>query len=153
MCPARVLVSSFYKLKEGRVTCIGDLWSRPFLPESGENSRWFLLQSTVGHDAECGHRPWEPCDRARGVSLSCGASRWSGSGCRARCPSRLVRRGAEGAADGGLVPVNGRTVFEGHCPCLPRVLQRRKYEDLVAQGSCSVRHVRIARHRSTQCRE
>ena len=30
----------------------------------------------------------------------------------ARCAPRLTRRGAEGATDGGLAPVKGRTVFE-----------------------------------------
>ena len=38
LSPRRELASSFYRLKEGRVTCTGDLKSCPFLPESGENS-------------------------------------------------------------------------------------------------------------------
>ena len=57
LSPQRELASSFYRLKEGRVTCTGDLKSRPFLPESGENSWWFLLSSAVEHGAGCGRNP------------------------------------------------------------------------------------------------
>jgi len=43
------------------------------------------------------------------------------------CAPRLTRRGVEGATDGGLALVKGRTASEGRRPCLPRVLQKRKY--------------------------
>jgi len=40
----------------------------------------------------------------------------------------LTRRGAEGAADGGLAPAKSRIASESRRTCLPRVLQRRKYK-------------------------
>ena len=75
---------------------------------------------------------WEAVDYAWDVSLACGASGRHGDCYRARHPLRLTGRSAEGAADCGLVLVKGRTTFEGHCTCLPRVLQRRKYTGLAA---------------------
>ena len=40
----------------------------------------------------------------------------------ARCAPCSTRRGAEGATDSGLIPVNGRTMFEGRRPCPSRVI-------------------------------
>jgi len=45
--------------------------------------------------------------------MSCGASGRHGDFCRAYRPLRLTEWGVEGPADGGLVLVKGRTVFEG----------------------------------------
>jgi hypothetical protein len=106
-----------------------------------------------GHGAGRGRHPWESFDRAWDMSLSCGASRRRGSGCRAYCAPRLMRQGAEGATDDGLAPVKSRTAFESCGPRPQRVLRRSKYKDLVVQWRCSVRHVRIARRRSAQRRE
>ena len=82
-------------------------------------------------------------------SLSCGASRRRGDGCRGVLCSALTRRGVEGTANGCFIPVKGRTTFEGGCPCLSKALQRRKYKEWVAQCRGSVRHVRTVFRRST----
>jgi len=75
----------------------------------------------------------EAFDHAWNVSLSCGVCGQRGNSRRTHDPLHLTRRSAEGACDGSLVLVNSRTVFEGLCPCSPRVLQRRKYKGLAAQ--------------------
>ena len=92
--------------------------------ESSSSSRIGGEQLMVPVAEHCG--AW--C-RVWSSSLSCGTSRRRGSGCRAYCAPRLIRRGADGDTDSGLVPVNGHTTFEGHCPCPPRVLQRKEYKD------------------------
>ena len=72
----------------------------------------------------------EAFSHAWNAFLPCGASGHRGDSCGARCPLRLTGRSAEGAADGGLVLVKGRTTSEGRCSCLPRFLQRREYTGL-----------------------
>ena len=61
--------------------------------------------------------------------MPCGASRWHDDCSRGAQCSVLTRRGVDGATEGYFIPVKGRTVFEGGCPCLSRVLQRRKYRE------------------------
>ena len=71
---------------------------------------------------------WGAVDYAWDVSLPCGASGRRGDCCRAYFPLRLTGRSAEGAADGGLAPVKGRTAFEGRCPCPLKVLRLGKVQ-------------------------
>ena len=75
----------------------------------------------------------EAFSHAWNVPASYGTSGRCGGSGRARRPLHLTGLSAEGAADGGLAPVKGRTAFEGCCPCPSRVLQRREYTGLAAQ--------------------
>jgi hypothetical protein len=79
-----------------------------------------------------------PLDRARGVSLPCGISRRRGNCCRGVQCTVLMGRGVEGAADGGLALVKGRTASEGRCLCLPRTLHRREVQGVggTVAGRC-----------------
>jgi hypothetical protein len=91
------------------------------------------LMVTVAEHCEAWRRvwssSWKPFDHARGVSLSCDASRQRGDGRRGALCSALTRWGVEGAAEGCFKPVKGHTTFEGGCPCLLKVLQRRRYKE------------------------
>ena len=124
--------SSFYWLKEGQITCMGYFWCRHPLPNRGEQ-----LVVPVTEHSEAWPQAWlsslEAFSHAWNAFLPCGASGHRGDSCGARCPLRLTGRSAEGAADGDLVLVKGRTASEGCCSCMPRFLQRREYTGLAAQ--------------------
>ena len=75
----------------------------------------------------------EAFSHAWNVSWSCGVRGRHGDSCRTCRPLRLTGRSVEGVSDGGLVLISSRTLFEGRCPCSPRVLQRRKYRGFSAQ--------------------
>ena len=81
-------------------------------PNRGE--QWIV--AVAGH---CGtwRRPWpsswKAFSHARNVPASCGANGRCGDFCWAYCPPRLTGWSTEGPADGGLVLVKGRTVFDG----------------------------------------
>ena len=132
--PGKGSASSFYWLKEGRITCMGCLWLRHHFPESGRGEQ--LAVAVVEH-CEAWPQAWlsslEAFSHAWNVSWSCGIRGRHGDSCRTCRPLRLTGRSVEGVSDGGLVLISSRTLFEGRCPCSPRVLQRRKYRGLAAQ--------------------
>ena len=55
---------------------------------------------------------------------------------------RQMRWGIEGVEGAGLASVEARTVFEGRCPCAPRVLQGKKVQGVVSTVVVGIRHVR-----------
>ena len=140
-------------VKEGRVTHVRYLWVVSFPPGLGENSWYSLSPSVTGHDVGCGRRPCKSSDYAQGMSMSCSASGRRGDGCWARGALRRMRWVVEGAEDTGLASVKARTVFEGHRPCPPRVLQWRKVQGVGSTVRGGVRKVRTGRCRPAPHRE
>ena len=123
----------FIGSRRGGVHVRGDLRSRRLPPESWENSGGLLLKVRC----RAWRRAWlsslEAFSHAWNVSWSCGIRGRHGDSCRTCRPLRLTGRSVEGVSDGGLLLISSRTLFEGRCPCSPRVLQRRKYRGLAVQ--------------------
>ena len=63
-----------------------------------------------------------------------------------RAPGQM-RWGVEGVEGAGLPSVEARTVFEGRCPCPPRVLQGRKVQGVGSTVVGGVRQVRTGLYR------
>ena len=101
------------------------------------SNRGEQLAVPVAEHCEAWLRAWslslEDFSHAWDVSLSCGVRGRCGDSYRTHCPLCLTGRTIEGVSDGGLILVDSRTVLEGRCPCLPRVLQRGEYKGFVAQ--------------------
>ena len=66
---------------------------------------------------------------------------------------RRMRWGVEDVEDSGLSSVKGRTVSEGRCPRLPRVLQRGKVHKVGGTVADGDRQVRTVRRRPAPRRE
>ena len=128
--------SSFYRHKEGRSTCTGNLRSRHLLPESVVCSGQLLW------NVHCG----ELESTAPGMAVDLGSSlalrglRWcSGDSCR-RCgvlctkyrPPCLSWRSAEGPIDGGLALVKVRTPSGGPPHACRGFCSRGRYRELAA---------------------
>ena len=56
---------------------------------------------------------------------------------------RQMRWGVEGVEGAGLASIEARTVFEGRCPCPPRVLQGKKVQGVGSTVVGSIRQVCI----------
>ena len=64
---------------------------------------------------------------------------------------RRMRWGVEGVEGVGLASVEARTMFEGRCPCPPRVLQGRKIQGVGSTVVGGVRQVRTGLCRPALC--
>ena len=89
--PAEGSASSFYRPRRGElhVQDVYGVISSP--PDPGENSWSFLSPSAAEHGVGRGRRPCKSFDCARGVSVSCGASRWRGGDVSEECIVPCVR--------------------------------------------------------------
>ena len=122
-------VSSFYRLKEGRCTCIGDRESRRLLPESQGYSGRALWEVHCGVCRRAWQSSWASSLVLRRSRRRPGGS----SGRRGRCcgvyrPPGVAWRRSEGPIGQGSCPGQGRSCFRGLCPCRSRTPRKEKYE-------------------------